>query len=97
MCSGSYLFEDERLVVVVRVNPISGDHAGLEPLTDGVGGQTVHLHFYVGSYLLIGQQLSTDHLHSVSVTSYCSINDSDYYNCTDNIAIYYKRRTTCDY
>ena len=56
------LSEHERLLVVDGVQSVGGHHLRAELLADGVGGQSVHVHLHVRAHLLVGEELTRDHL-----------------------------------
>lgn len=49
----SDLSEDERLLVVVRIQAVVHHHARAELFPDGVGGKAVHVHLHICADLLI--------------------------------------------
>lgn len=61
ICS-CYLSEDERLLVVGRVQSIVHHHASAKLFPDGVRWQSIHVDFNVGPDFLVREKLSWEHL-----------------------------------
>lgn len=54
--------EEERLFIVDGIEAVGRDEAGPELFADGVRWEAVHVHFHVGSYFLVRQELAGDDL-----------------------------------
>lgn len=83
-----YLSEEERILVVDGVEAVCRDQTRPEFFPDGVGRQTVHVHFNVRAHFLVRQELAGNDLRKPKYFGWFStrseINKSAALACTEH-------------